>query len=324
MKLSIIVPVYNAEKYLDKTISNIFKQTFTDYELILIDDGSKDNSGNICEEWRKKDNRIKVIHQDNTGVGGARNAGLDIAQGEYIGFVDNDDFIHPQMYEILIGIAEKENADIVMSVEKKADFDWKVEFDYINVSSVAYELLCQDKIYCNMYSKGVNDGPYMAIWNKVYKKDIIGNTRYPLIGSEDTVFNSRLYYKVHTFALIDSNVSLYFWVQRDTSQFHDIFSGYKSNMLKSYFTMSFELYENAPEYVHYCLEKTMKRVLSTRYLYGKTEFKHEVESDIKGSFREFKELFIYNRQILLSSKMLLLLFYYFPFSYKVFRKIMDK
>ena len=120
MKLSIIIPVYNAEQYLNNTISNIIQQTFTDFELLLIDDGSTDSSGQLCDEWSQKDSRIKVIHQKNMGVSEARNSGLRVTQGEYIAFVDNDDLINPQMYEILISIAEKESADIVMSKECEA------------------------------------------------------------------------------------------------------------------------------------------------------------------------------------------------------------
>ena len=91
--LSVIVPVYNVEKYLSRCIDSILSQTFTDFELILVDDGSPDNCGSICDEYAKKDKRIIVIHQQNRGVSSARNKGLDIARGEYVTFVDSDDQI---------------------------------------------------------------------------------------------------------------------------------------------------------------------------------------------------------------------------------------
>lgn len=100
-EISIIVPVYKAEQYLDRCIQSILKQTFTDFELILIEDGSPDKSGELCDEWAKRDARIKVIHQENAGAGAARNAGLQIAKGNYIGFVDSDDWVEPVMYEVL-------------------------------------------------------------------------------------------------------------------------------------------------------------------------------------------------------------------------------
>ncbi len=100
-KISVILPIYNMEQYLPKCIDSILKQTFIDFELLLIDDGSQDNSGKICDEYAKKDSRIIVIHKENGGSSSARNAGLDIAKGDYFGFVDGDDWIEKNMYELL-------------------------------------------------------------------------------------------------------------------------------------------------------------------------------------------------------------------------------
>jgi glycosyltransferase involved in cell wall biosynthesis len=112
--LSIIVPVYNVERYLNKCLDSILNQTFKDFELILVNDGSRDKSGEICDRYEKVDKRIKVIHKDNGGLSSARNAGLNIAEGDYIAFVDSDDFIHYRMYEILINTAIKKKSDITM------------------------------------------------------------------------------------------------------------------------------------------------------------------------------------------------------------------
>lgn len=112
-KISIIVPVYKAEPYLRKCIDSILNQTFKDFELILVDDGSPDRCGEICDEYALKDSRIKIIHKENSGRSSARNVGLDIAQGEYIGFVDSDDWIEPDMYEVLYSKAKIESADII-------------------------------------------------------------------------------------------------------------------------------------------------------------------------------------------------------------------
>jgi len=110
--LSIIVPVYNKEKYLDEAIGSILEQTWSDFELILVDDGSSDRSGAICDHYASLDSRIKVVHQTNKGVSAARNTGLEISQGAYIGFVDSDDAIEADMYELLIRNARQYNADI--------------------------------------------------------------------------------------------------------------------------------------------------------------------------------------------------------------------
>lgn len=113
-ELSIIVPVYKVEPYLRRCLDSILAQTFRDFELILIDDGSPDNCGAICDEYAAKDSRIIVIHQKNQGVSAARNAGLDIAKGTYLGFVDSDDWIEPEMYETMIATAKEKQVDVVV------------------------------------------------------------------------------------------------------------------------------------------------------------------------------------------------------------------
>lgn len=114
MKLSVIVPVYNAENELKKSIESILSQTEKNIEIILVDDGSSDKSLYICKEFEKKDGRIKVIHQENSGVSVARNTGIGVATGEYIGFVDSDDWIELNMYERLLSEAQRSGADVVM------------------------------------------------------------------------------------------------------------------------------------------------------------------------------------------------------------------
>lgn len=104
--ISIIVPVYNVEKYLDRCIQSIVEQTYRNLEIILVDDGSTDGSEKICDSWAVKDNRIRVIHQNNMGGGAARNAALDVAKGDFIAFVDSDDYISADMYEYLHGLMD--------------------------------------------------------------------------------------------------------------------------------------------------------------------------------------------------------------------------
>ena len=114
--ISIIVPIYNVERYLVQCIDSILNQTYKEIQVILVDDGSTDSSGKICDEYRQKDNRIVVIHQENKGLVAARKEGLKKSAGEYVGFVDGDDYIEPQMYARLLAIMESTEADIVHSV----------------------------------------------------------------------------------------------------------------------------------------------------------------------------------------------------------------
>ncbi len=110
--ISIIIPVYNVERYLRECIDSIIAQTYKNLEIILVDDGSSDKSGEICDEYSKKDSRIKVIHKKNGGLSDARNVALDIAKGDYIGFIDSDDYIEKDMFQILYNLAEEYNAEI--------------------------------------------------------------------------------------------------------------------------------------------------------------------------------------------------------------------
>ena len=113
-EISVIVPVYNCEKYLEKCINSILSQTFDDLELILINDGSSDNSGKICDEFKEKDSRVKIVHQKNMGVSVARNVGLDVSEGKYIGFIDGDDYIESDMYEFLYNNIKKNEAEVAI------------------------------------------------------------------------------------------------------------------------------------------------------------------------------------------------------------------
>ena len=105
--ISVIVPVYKVEKFLDRCINSIIQQTFTNLEIILVDDGSPDRSGEICDEWKMKDKRIRVIHKENGGLSDARNKGLDVATGDYVAFIDSDDWIDPDMFQLLYDATQK-------------------------------------------------------------------------------------------------------------------------------------------------------------------------------------------------------------------------
>lgn len=118
-KVSIIVPIYNVERYLDRCLNSLQNQTLQDIEIILVDDGSPDNCPKLCDKYAKKDNRIKVIHKMNNGLGYARNSGIEIAIGEYIAFVDSDDYVEKNMYEILYNSSKKSGADITLCGYKR-------------------------------------------------------------------------------------------------------------------------------------------------------------------------------------------------------------
>lgn len=185
-RISVIVPVYNAEKYLHRCIDSILAQTFTDFELLLIDDGSKDRSGAICDEYAKKDSRVRVFHKKNGGVSSARNVGLDNAEGEWVAFIDSDDYISPDYfndaiiyssYDLItisfqeVGAASSKNGckeTIIYELHKNA-------FDILNFSP-------NDKIHT----------PFLSSCTHLLKKDIIEKSgirfNQKLRYGEDTLF----------------------------------------------------------------------------------------------------------------------------------------
>ena len=122
-QISVVVPVYKVEPYLRKCLDSIVNQTYRDLEIILIDDGSPDNCGRICDEYAERDARIRVVHQENSGLSAARNAGLKLVSGSYIGFVDSDDWIEPDMYSYLLGNALEYQADIAVCSRTEQHMD---------------------------------------------------------------------------------------------------------------------------------------------------------------------------------------------------------
>ena len=186
-KLSIIVPIYNTGIYLHKCLKSVLSQTLDDFELILIDDGSKDESGKICDEYAQKDSRVRVIHKENQGVSIARNTGIKEAKGEYIGFIDSDDWIDKDMYKKMYSKALEHNADIVIC-DAKTVYDNKVdELDTIN--SLAESIMLKKSDVSPKILKEIAG----STWRCVYKRDIIIDNEIlfpegmPL--SEDRVFN---------------------------------------------------------------------------------------------------------------------------------------
>lgn len=176
MKISAIVPVYNVEKYLDECIASICSQTYSDIEIVLIDDGSTDNSGTICDNWKNKDSRIVVVHCDNKGVSAARNIGLDIATGDVIAFVDSDDILEKNMYEDMIEAMTRSNLSLVVCGYKKIDENGKeLPEQYDDIEKGLYT----PEQYLNLfYVNGKVRTSLVVAWNKLYKKTLFENIRY--------------------------------------------------------------------------------------------------------------------------------------------------
>ena len=207
MKFSVIVPVYNVEKYLRQCIESILCQTFTDYELILVDDGSPDGSGKICDEFAEKDDRVKVIHKENGGCGPARNAGLVIAQGEYILMPDSDDFFLNELVLEKIARKSEENPDLIIYKICKCD-EAGGNIKYVNDFSLALDSNTLPEMISNLLK---TDSFNVSAWSKAIRLDLLIDCKifFENIVSEDSDWYLDVMQNASTFCLLDEFVYVY-------------------------------------------------------------------------------------------------------------------
>jgi len=175
--VSIVIPVYNAYKYVDKCISSVLNQTYTNLEIICVDDGSTDGSENILDKFCQQDSRVKVIHQVNQGESKARNVGLDIASGHYIAFVDDDDWLELDMYEVLLGTALKHNADMAIGgwIKEKKKKSEIIKNEFL----VKEDIITRDQLLKYLYIRD-RYRAFAYMWNKIYKRDVLNGEDYQI------------------------------------------------------------------------------------------------------------------------------------------------
>ena len=204
--ISVIVPVYKVEDYLRECVDSILAQSFADFELILVDDGSPDSCGVICDEYAKIDSRVRVIHQENMGLSGARNTGIDVAVGEYITFIDSDDAVLDIYLEQLLICAKRFNSDVACC--KKEDFYEKIP----PTNSIGKTYSCRCISAAESIISIYNDFDYVGIYAcaKLYKNSLFRNFRFP-IGKihEDQAVIPLVLYNANSVALIDLSAYLY-------------------------------------------------------------------------------------------------------------------
>lgn len=212
-KISIIVPVYNVEKYVEKCIQSLINQSYKNIEIILVDDGSNDRSNKIIDEYAKVDSRILTIHQKNKGVSAARNAGLKVATGEYVGFVDPDDYVDYQMYETMLKKIELNMSDLaVCGFSKVTELSDKEE-----IFEIKDELLSPKKCVEDLFDFRGGYAIKPSVWNKLFRRDKIGDLKFDEnIGiSEDLKFFVQYILKCNSIVYVKQ--AFYKNLQRDGS-----------------------------------------------------------------------------------------------------------
>lgn len=223
-KVSIVIPVYNVEQYLRRCIDSVLSQSYTDYEMILVDDGSTDTSGQICDEY-SEDSRIHVIHKANEGAGAARNTGIEIATGDYITFIDSDDYIAECYLEKMIQAAERTQSDIVQCGYLYGD---KTAYSFVKESEQVIKpvILDSHEVFRTRDAK-------IIICAKLYKTILFEGIRYPKVSIHDDEFVTyKLLYKAKRTALIA--IPYYYYYKSPNSIMREKKVFYPDNFIQAY------------------------------------------------------------------------------------------
>ena len=279
--ISVIIPVYNVEKYLKKCVNSIIDQSYKNLEIVLVDDGSTDKSGDICDDYLKIDERIKVIHKNNGGLSDARNVGIDNSTGVYIGFIDSDDFIKNDMFEILYNAIKKTKADLAMC----RVIDCYGSIPDIKNENLKVKSLSPDQAIANVLeSKEIS----VNAVSKLYKKELFDNLKFEVKRTaEDAIIMIELITKCKKIAYV--NAIEYYYIHREnsitTSEFnprngYDVIYAYKKNyeIIKSKFPNLIELAEMRLCWAHffvldsmvkskYKIDKNVVKYLRRRFIF---------------------------------------------------------
>lgn len=302
--ISVVVPVYKVEQYIHRCIDSILNQTYKNLEIILVDDGSPDNCGKICDDYAKKDKRIKVIHKKNGGLSDARNAGIKVATGEYIGFVDSDDWISKNMYEKLYNLFTTNDIEIasceliktneIKNIEKEKIYDKKV---------IVYTI---DE-FMPYYMKTKKNKTYYYAPTKLFKKEILDDNQFPSgLTSEDVVGSYKALLKSKKIAHI--NYPYYFYYC-NTESITGSFSKKDFDLLKIWDIMIEITKKEKKEYLEmvklnrYRIDYTLLMRMAVNLKYS--EIKDKYQTEYKKMYKDLKK----NKRILLRSKI--------PFSRKL-------
>ena len=316
-KISIIIPVYNIAEYLPRCLDSVLAQTYTNLEIILVNDGSTDDSARVIDEYAGKDSRIVVIHKENSGVSDTRNKGIDVATGDFIGFVDGDDYIEPEMFEFLLDNAKKYNADISHCGYQMV-FPSRVDYYY----NTGKKLIQDNKqgLIDLLNGKLVEPSPC----NKLYKREVIKDVRMPLNikNNEDYLFNVKAF--VNSKKSVFEDKALYHYILRKNSA---ATSGLSENKMFDPIIVREEvaqLFKNDEEIYPYALNNVLRaninvyRALVTNINAKKfCKRKGEIKTNIKRFYGEAKNMGILSKR----TKIDVMLILYLPIGFKLLYKV---
>lgn len=287
--ISVIVPVYNVEKYLDKCVDSIVNQTYKNLEIILVDDGSPDNCPKMCDDWSEKDKRIKVIHKKNGGLSDARNKGIEMANGEYIGFVDSDDYVEGNYIEFLYKNIIDYDCEISMGKHYVIYPNKKINTG----SGKEYIMNSKECLEKMLYGEDVD----VSAWAKLYKKSLFKDISFPKGRLfEDSATTYKLVEKANSIVL-DSQ-PIYYYIIRDNSITNYKFDEKKFDLIFSTEEMCKEIKISYPDLEKGCQRRMMYAYLSTFTQYIKANSKDKkVEKELITYIKKNKSIILKDRRI---------------------------
>ena len=306
-KVSFIVPIYNVEKYLRRCIHSILAQTYSDFELILVDDGSSDRCGEICDEYAEKDSRVRVIHQKNSKISAARNAGMEIAAGEWFAFIDSDDWIHEDYLKILMeGV--QEDTDIVICECIQTENDSEPDLKYSTIQ------------YKNMSLQEIEAEPIIRsrVWGRIYRRASLQGHCFisGVEPTEDMCFNELLYSNALKFRVTDAK--LYYYYQRSDSAVRSHYGRAALRTVGIWIDVLNEI--DDPEKRERLISRCYKFVLSARFGEMFTADYSEVQKQCKTLLRLLSK---HNSELKLKNRIILGVFSRFPALYRAWRILDD-
>jgi len=300
--ISVIVPVYNVENFLVQCIESLINQSYKNLEIILVNDGSPDNCGEICDTFAQNDSRIKVIHQENMGLSGARNTGLKQSKGAYIAFVDSDDWVEPEMFEVMHNLLIKHDLDVL-----ECDANKTKSNSQVRDKPFKYELKFENSLQALnriIYNSG------FAVWRRIYKKDIIGNSSFLLnLTSEDIYFTIDNIQKINRLGYI--NAPFYNYRLNNTNSITK--SGYSLKRLNDTLNGSFYIQNQLSKIKDNNLQRTIKIHMLFKLImhYKQLNYNNYLDLDYKQR-RYIKDLIKDNYNVKSSKSLELKLARYLP------------
>ena len=312
--VSIIVPVYNVEKYIEKCLSSLASQTYDSLEFILVSDGSKDGSDVICKRFAAADKRFRYFRKENEGVSAARNYGISRARGEYYLFVDSDDYIHPQMLELLYEAIRKGDYDLAIAYYQTVVINKKINFQSI-VTPCFIDIPVQ-KAIIGLFGTLGEDMRLGSCWNKLYKKRVLEDIYFSkFLMSEDLFFNMRVFNRASK--IIEVENVLYYYLQHEASAVHQLSKRKEEDRINVLYKC-LDFLSLGSDIEACCLLKLYKTLFSTRLRVKKEIYRKDVVTKIAEIHRQICGRFFHNKHIPYFKKFLFIVLYYIPFSYQIF------